>query len=129
MMCTFLFSANILFIFLVAEQVEGGVYSVGGLDARAVVRAHRHRHGEIETGGQRLWEAVLRRQGRVGLGVRGPITELLDSVASQVIGRERGRRGGYKGVIAFVDELEKDVHALREPEESIIGTMIVSVKY
>jgi hypothetical protein len=32
-------------------------------------------------------------------------------------------------VVAFVDELEKDVHALREPEESIIGTMIVSVKY
>ena len=60
----------------------------------------------------------------------GDQSQLLDSVASQVIGRERGRRGGYKGVVAFVDELEKDVHALREPEESIIiGTMIVSVKY
>jgi len=59
----------------------------------------------------------------------GDQSQLLDLVASQVIGRERGRRGGYKGVIAFVDELEKDVHTLREPEESIIGTMIVSVKY
>jgi hypothetical protein len=127
-MCTFLFSANILFIFLVAEQVEGGVYSVGGLDARAVVRAHRHRHGEIETGGQRLWEAVLRRQGRVGLGVRGPTTA--PGLGGEPGHRQgRGRRGGYKGVVAFVDELEKDVHALREPEESIIGTMIVSVKY
>jgi len=87
-MCTFLFSANTLFIFLIAEQVEGEVYRVwAGIDARAIVRARRHRHGEIETGGQRLWEAVLRRQGRVGLGVRGPIT-------APGLGGEPGHRQG-----------------------------------